>query len=60
MVHLEESACDECGTCISVCPEDALVFADSLIVDKKKCTSCSCCIDVCPFAALSLIREEQT
>ena len=59
MVHIEVSACDECGACVSVCPEDALVLADSLLVDQEKCTSCCNCIDVCPFAALSLIDEKQ-
>ena len=29
MVHIEESACDECGTCVSVCPENALILAES-------------------------------
>ena len=59
MVYCEESTCDECGTCVSVCPENALVLAASLIIDQEKCTSCGNCMDVCPFAALSLIHKEQ-
>ena len=60
MVHLDVSVCDECGTCVSVCPENALALVDSLIVDQERCTACCHCVDVCPFGALKLIHEEQS
>lgn len=59
MVHVDISACDECGTCISVCPEGALALTDTLAVDPQKCISCSLCVKVCPFAALHLTQEDE-
>ncbi|MCK4813542.1 MAG: 4Fe-4S binding protein [Candidatus Marinimicrobia bacterium] len=45
--------CDQCGTCISVCPVDALMLTEnSLIVDHKLCTECLLCVNICPVAAL--------
>lgn len=58
MVHIDRLNCDECGTCVSVCPENALSLGESLAVDEQKCTSCCRCVDVCPFGALSLLRED--
>ncbi len=54
MLYIELDKCDECGTCISVCPENALLLKQSLEVNSGKCVSCGRCVKVCPFAALSL------
>jgi ferredoxin len=52
MTKVNTGKCDECGTCISVCPSDALVIDKRLEVSPEKCTSCGICIKVCPFGAL--------
>jgi ferredoxin len=57
MLKIDRSACDECGTCISICPFDALVFNPGLKVDDAKCVSCGKCVRICPFGALSLAAE---
>jgi ferredoxin len=55
MLIIDASTCDLCGTCISVCPADALLLlSDALTVDPKKCTQCATCVKVCPFGALSI------
>jgi ferredoxin len=54
MVLIDTAVCDECGTCIAVCPVDALMFDKCLAVDSAKCTSCGRCVRICPFAALRL------
>lgn len=55
MIKINYEICDDCGTCISVCPRNALVFGDGekLRVDDK-CVTCGLCVGVCPFAALTL------
>ncbi len=46
-------SCDECGTCIAVCPVDAIVLDKLVSIDVLKCIACGRCIDVCPVGALS-------
>lgn len=49
--------CDRCGTCIAVCPVNALLLLSaSLVIDHDRCTGCGLCVMVCPFGALSLDR----
>jgi len=45
------------GSCISVCPVDAIGYdRDGLVwVDKEKCISCGKCIDVCPTGVMKWI-----
>lgn len=40
--------CDECGTCIHLCPTNAIPKDNPRKTDKGKCISCARCIAVCP------------
>jgi ferredoxin len=53
MVVIDRGRCDLCGTCIAVCPENALEIETALAVDPSACTGCNRCVTVCPFGALS-------
>jgi ferredoxin len=53
MTIVDHKKCDECGTCISVCPSDAIALGARLEISADKCTSCNICVTVCPFEALS-------
>ena len=46
--------CDRCGTCISVCPCNALLLTEVVSVEDEKCTSCSSCVIICPIGAIKL------
>lgn len=51
-VVLDNDLCSGCGTCVGVCPAEALVI-DSLsshkpVIDEAKCTNCGLCYEVCP------------
>jgi ferredoxin len=59
MVIVDGTTCDECGTCICVCPVDALVLDDGLNVDGGVCISCGKCIAVCPMGAISAQQPRQ-
>ena len=55
---VKNARCDQCGTCIGVCPADALMLTEhDLIIDREKCTECMLCVRICPLAALES-REE--
>jgi len=52
MTTVNLNLCDECGTCVSVCPKDAIILSDSLAISADKCVSCGVCVKICPFGAL--------
>lgn len=43
-----DKKCDECGTCVYLCPTDAISKDNPRKTDKDKCISCGRCIAVCP------------
>lgn len=54
-VNISKELCDCCGTCISVCPSNALtLLTEVLVVDANQCSGCGICVSVCPFGALSV------
>jgi ferredoxin len=57
-VNVNNNACDRCGTCIGVCPANALMLIDDgpVIVDNGRCIACGACVKICPFGALTLAQ----
>ncbi len=63
---VEHGTCTQCGTCIAVCPEDAIRLYQHPkkgllpIVDDEKCTKCRKCVKVCPGEELdfNLLNQE--
>ena len=50
--------CDICGTCVSVCPVDAIFINEfSVNIDSQKCINCGKCVIVCPVKAISEDEE---
>ncbi|MBU7018785.1 MAG: 4Fe-4S binding protein [Theionarchaea archaeon] len=49
----EVCVCNQCGECIRVCPEGALIREGYLItLNSIKCTGCYICVEACPMGAL--------
>jgi len=45
--------CTGCGSCIDVCPMDAISLADGkAVIDLDKCANCHACESVCPVDAI--------
>ncbi|WDV44397.1 4Fe-4S binding protein [Clostridiaceae bacterium M8S5] len=46
--------CNQCGTCIDICPVQAIYRDKNGIVriNKKKCVGCFMCVGYCPEAAM--------
>lgn len=52
-----QDGCLGLGTCVRICPFDALRITPEgiAIVDQDKCTGCGKCVKVCPRSIISLI-----
>lgn len=50
------SGCLGYGTCVQVCPFDAIAVINGVaVVDKEKCKACGKCVEACPKKLISLI-----
>ena len=59
MITINKQSCDLCGTCVSICPVDALIIEiNELTINYDRCINCSHCIYICPIDALSEDRHE--
>ena len=47
--------CISCGTCVAICPVEAISFDESgkAKIDKTKCIHCGACRASCPVSAIS-------
>ena len=54
MITINNQLCERCGTCIGVCPVDAVILTRyEITINSGKCIECFSCVDVCPVDALS-------
>jgi NAD-dependent dihydropyrimidine dehydrogenase PreA subunit len=51
-VNIEK--CDGCGTCVEICPMEAIKIENGKAIVSDECTECGACVDECPKEALSL------
>jgi len=51
---VDSESCVGCGSCLDVCPADAITVEGIAEVDSKRCIGCGHCVDYCPQGALSL------
>jgi len=53
-MKIDQALCDICGTCVAVCPVDAISVTEFLvIINQEKCIQCGNCEQVCPAKAIS-------
>jgi ferredoxin len=61
LVEVDVDECFSCGTCVSLCPVEAIsVDKDgSVVFDREKCvgSTCSACVDACPARAIRSVKE---
>ena len=70
-IYYKVRMCSQCGTCLEVCPEDAIVppipphesqAEDSSYqkIIRDKCTRCMDCVDACGYRALEIVGQAMT
>src|SRR4030043_1559459 len=56
LIEVDSEKCFSCGSCIALCPVEAISFADDFSVNfnKEKCvgSTCSAWVDACPARAI--------
>lgn len=52
MAYVITDRCIACGTCLSVCPVEAISEGDIYKIDPDTCISCGSCASVCPNDAI--------
>jgi len=59
-VLYDRNLCEQCGTCISACPQGALAFDDDhrVVVDRQACRASGECVSACPEGALEMVGRE--
>ena len=58
---VDKNICIGCGTCVSICPVEAISFGEDgkAQIDKTKCIRCGDCQASCPVEAID-INEQKT
>jgi len=61
LIEVDGDKCFSCGSCIALCPVEAISLANDSTVqfDKEKCvgSTCSICVDACPARAIKSIKQ---
>jgi L-aspartate semialdehyde sulfurtransferase ferredoxin len=61
LIEVDSDKCFSCGSCIALCPVEAISVAKDSTVqfDKEKCvgSTCSVCVDACPARAIKSIKQ---
>jgi Fe-S-cluster-containing hydrogenase component 2 len=60
LIEVDSSRCFNCGSCVALCPVEAISVAEDLSIqfNKEKCVGsvCSICVDACPARAINSIK----
>ncbi|MGP1349251.1 MAG: 4Fe-4S binding protein [Stomatobaculum sp.] len=59
--QVEQRHCVSCGSCVSVCPKDAIrifrgCFAE---VNRELCIGCGRCTRICPAGCITLLSRTE-
>jgi len=54
LYSITKNTCSGCGTCLDVCPTEAIRMKDGHAVITIECTDCGACPRFCPEGAIKL------
>ena len=60
LIEVDSDKCFSCGTCVALCPVEAIKINEDLTVefDKERClgNTCGICVDACPARAITSLK----
>jgi ferredoxin len=57
---VDDELCVGCGTCVEICPMDAIKLKnDVAAIKKKRCIGCGNCVAKCPSDAITLEKRDR-
>ena len=63
LIEVDSEKCISCGSCVALCPVEAITFGDdlSVVFNKEKCvgSTCGACVDACPVRAITSIKQSK-
>jgi Na+-translocating ferredoxin:NAD+ oxidoreductase RNF subunit RnfB len=64
LIEVDVEKCISCGSCVALCPVDAIAFSEdlSVVFNKEKCvgSTCSACVDACPARAIKSDKQNSS
>ena len=59
-IAMVSKSCVACGSCVKVCPRDAISVPHGVcaVIDTEKCVGCGKCVAVCPASVITLHERE--
>jgi len=58
--EIDPELCTGCGTCVDICPMEAIKLRDDISkIKQKRCIGCGNCVVKCPVEAISLKKKER-
>jgi len=53
MLKVDNARCTGCGSCVDVCPRQAITMHDDrAMINEHLCIQCGACVEVCPVGAI--------
>jgi ferredoxin len=53
MFQIDSGKCTKCGSCVSVCPQEAITLhGGTVAINQELCVQCGICVEVCPVYAI--------
>ncbi len=63
-IEVDMDKCLSCGSCVALCPVEAITQAEdlSVVFEKEKClgSTCSACVDACPARAIKSVKQNNS
>ena len=54
MLKIDSTKCNGCGSCVEVCPQQAIaIHDDTAVINLRLCIQCGICLEICPAGAIN-------
>ena len=51
-MDVDKTMCMHCGTCVGICPQNAMFLHETWIEFLSNCNECGICLRACPVGAI--------